>query len=421
MTVHQPGLRAPTDRGGAPAAARTSLASRHLTASGSSAISRMASAVARQRSRGRSVVGMHVGEPDFDTPDNVRAAAAAAIEAGDTHYTAFDGSPAMKSAVQAKYARAGLSFEHDEIVVGAGAKLLLFAAFFATLEPGDEVIVPAPYWGSYVDIIEMMLAVPVIVETAQEDGFLVRPEALEAAITERTRWVMVNSPSNPSGAVYERADYTALLEVLARHEHVWLVADDMYEHIVYGDTTFVTPVQVRPDLRDRVLTVNGVSKAYAMTGWRIGYSTGPAALMRLVGSVLSQSTSCASSVSQAAAIEALTGPQDAVLDYCRQYAERRDLVLAELASIPGVRCAPPRGGFYAFVDWSAFRGARTRSGLLLGDDETFCRHLLEEFGLGTIPGSAFGADGFVRLSFACSSDAIVGGLGRLRAALAALG
>lgn len=291
-----------------PPAARTTVASAHLAASGASAISRMMAAVARQRSAGSTVIGMHVGEPDFDTPANIRAAAAAAIERGETHYTAFDGSPAMKDAVAAKYAKAGLTFGRDEIVVGAGAKLLLFAAFFATLEPGDEVIVPAPYWVSYVDIIKMMLAVPVIVETAEEDDFLLRPEALEAAITERTRWVMFNSPSNPSGAVYQRADYAAVLDVIARHQHVWVLADDMYEHIIYEGTDFVTPLEVRPGLRDRTLTINGVSKAYAMTGWRIGYAAGPGELMQLVGAVLSQSTSCASSVSQAASRGGAHGP-----------------------------------------------------------------------------------------------------------------
>ena len=279
---------------------------------------------------------------------------------------------------------------------------------------------PAPYWVSYVDIIKMMLAVPVIVETAEEDDFLLRPEALEAAITERTRWVMFNSPSNPSGAVYQRADYAAVLDVIARHQHVWVLADDMYEHIIYEGTDFVTPLEVRPGLRDRTLTINGVSKAYAMTGWRIGYAAGPGELMQLVGAVLSQSTSCASSVSQAAAVEALTGPQDAVTEYGKAYSERRGLVLSELATIPGLSCVPPKGAFYAFASWSRFHGARTRSGLPLADDETFCRYLLEDFGLATIPGSAFGTPGFVRLSFACSTDTIINGLGRLRSALAAL-
>jgi aspartate aminotransferase len=301
----------------------------------------------------------------------------------------------LKSAIQAKYAKLGLAFNHNEIAVGAGAELLIFAAFFATLEPGDEVIVPAPYWGSYVDIITLMLAVPVIVETAQEDGFLLRPEALEAAITDRTRWVMFNSPSNPTGAVYQREDYEPLLHVLGSHDHVLVLADDMYGHILYEATKFVTPVEVRPSLRDRTLTINGVSKACAMTGWRIGYGVGPTELMQLIGTVLSQSTSCASSVSQAAAIAALTGPQDAIHEYGRAYTQRRSLVLSELASIPGLRCAPPKGGFYAFVDWNHFRGSRTQAGEVLGDDETFCRYLLEDYGLATIPGSAFGKQGFI--------------------------
>lgn len=279
---------------------------------------------------------------------------------------------------------------------------------------------PAPYWGSYVDIIRMLLAVPVIVETSPDDDFLLQPDALERAISPRTRWVMFNSPSTPSGAVYQHEDYAKVLDVVARHRHVWVLADDIYEHIVYDGVRFTTPLQVRPDLADRILTINGVSKAYAMTGWRIGYTVGPAELTRMIGAVLSQSTSCASSISQAAAVEALTGPQDKVAEYRKAYANRRQLVLDELSSIPGPTCVAPKGAFYAFVDWSVFRGTRSPAGTIVADDETFCRMLLEENGLATIPGSAFGASPFIRLSFACSEAEIVDGLARLRAACASL-
>lgn len=298
-----------------------------LSKVGPSAISRMMAATAELSRQGRDIVGLHVGEPDFDTPENIQEAAIKAMRAGDTHYTALDGSPAIKAAVREKFKREnGLDFTADEIVVTTGAKMLLFSAFFATIQAGDEVILPAPYWVSYSDIVEMMGATPIILQTRSEDGFRLRAEDLERAITPRTRWLLINSPSNPTGSIYRKEDYEPILDVLARHPQVWFMVDDMYEHLIYQDEAFVTPAQLRPNLRDRILTVNGVSKAYAMTGWRIGYGGGPAPLMKAIRAVLSQSTSCTCSIAQAAAAEALTGPQESVKQYLSEYRKRREVL-----------------------------------------------------------------------------------------------
>ncbi len=392
-----------------------------LSKVGPSAISRMIAAAAALRREGRDIIGMEVGEPDFDTPDNINEAAIRAIRAGDTHYSLLDGSPAVKAAVCEKFRREnGLEVSPDQVVVTTGAKMLLFAAFFASVQKGDEVIIPAPYWVSYSDIVEMMGATPVIVQTRAEDGFVLRPEALEAAITPRTKWLLINSPSNPTGAVYGRADYLALLSVLDRHRQVWLMVDDMYEHIIFGNEGFVTPAQLRPDMQDRILTINGVSKAYAMTGWRIGYGAGPLPLMKAIRAVISQSTSCTCTIAQAAAAEALTGPQDAVRDYLEVYRQRRALIVAELAAIPGLAFTPPAGTFYAFVDWRALVGARTPAGAVLSEDEALCQYLLEEFGVAVVPGSAFGSPGFFRLSFASGEANLREGMARLRKGFAAL-
>ena len=343
------------------------------------------------------------------------------MRAGETHYTALDGSPTVKAAVCEKFAREnGLEFDPDQIVVTTGAKMLLFAAFFATLDPGDEVILPAPYWVSYSDIVEMMGARPIILQTRAEDGFRLRPEDLERAITPRTRWLLINSPSNPSGSIYRKQDYEPILEVIAQHPQVWFMVDDMYEHIIYQDEPFVTPAQLRPDLRDRILTVNGVSKAYAMTGWRVGYGGGPASLMKAVRAVLSQSTSCTCSIAQAAAAEALTGPQDAVGRYLAEYGKRRELIMSELATILELTCVPPVGTFYAFVDWSRLQGRVTPEGKVLTDDEALCSYLLQECGVAIVPGSAFGSPGFFRISFASAEHALREGMGRIRNGCASL-
>jgi aspartate aminotransferase len=389
-----------------PAPARLHLSS-HLANTSPSIISQTMAAVAERRRGGHRVLGVHVGEPDFDTPRHIKDAAISAILNNDTHYTAMDGSPDLKDAIAFKFARDnGLTFTRPEIAVSASAKMMIFTALFATVEPGDEIIIPAPYWGSYVDIAEMLNASPIVIPTRPEDGFRLRADNLEKAITPRTRWLLVNSPSNPSGAVYEQEHYARVLEVVARHPQVWLIADDIYEHLVYDEVRFVTPLQVRPDLRDRTLTVNGVSKAYAMTGWRIGYGAGPKELMRAMAAILSQSTSCPSSVSQAAAVTALRGPQDPVEDYRRQYAERREVVVRELDSTPGLSCVTPGGAFYAFPSWKSLIGSVTPHGERLETDGQFCRYLLNEFGVAVIPGAPFGTPGHFRISFASSPDVL---------------
>jgi len=395
--------------------------SRMLDKVGPSAISRMVFATAEMKAQGRRIVGLHIGEPDFDTPAHVVEAAISAMRAGDTHYTVLDGTPAAKAAVQAKFAREnGLDFTPDEIMITAGAKMLLFAGLLATLDPGDEVIIPTPYWVSYSDIVEMTGARAVVLPTTAADGFRLQAEALERAITPRTRWLMLNSPSNPSGTVYGPDHYGPLLEVLARHPQVWLMVDDIYEHILFDGTAFVTPAQLRPDLRDRILTINGVSKAYAMTGWRIGYAGGPAPLMRAMRAIVSQSTSNPTSISQAATVAALTGPQDDVERYRVEYQARRDLMMAELATIPRLTCIAPQGTFYTFVGWQGLMGSRAPDGRVLQDDEQFCDYLLRDHGLAVIPGTAFGSPGHIRLSFASARPVLTEAMAILRQACAAL-
>ncbi len=301
-----------------------------------------------------------------------------------------------------------------------GAKMMIFSAFFATLRPGDEVIIPAPYWTNYTDIVEMMGATPVVVQARPERDFILDPDDLEGAITSRTRWVMFNSPSNPSGAVYERDDYAPLLEVIERHPHVWVLADDIYEHLTYDDVEFVTPLQVAPQLRDRTLTINGVSKAYAMTGWRIGFGAGPVPLMKAIGAVLSQSTSAPSSIAQAAAAEALSGPQDAVADYLAVYAERRTQVLSDVNAIPGLSARAPKGAFYLLVDCSELIGRRTPGGQVIVNDESLCEYLLGEANVGVIPGTAFGVANHFRISYATGLAELREGATRIREAYDAL-
>jgi aspartate aminotransferase len=393
----------------------------HLTEVEPSVISQTIAAVTERKRHGHPVLGLHVGEPDFDTPTHIKDAAVAAIRANDTRYTAMDGSPALKAAIQLKVERdSGLGFEPSEIAAAAGAKMLIFAALFATLDPGDEVILSAPYFGSYVDIVRMMGASPVVLQSRPKDGFRLTADALQSAITPNTRWLMINSPSNPSGAVYQAEHYAPVLDVVARNPQVWLMADDIYEHLVYDDVAFVTPLQVRPELRDRTLTINGVSKAYAMTGWRIGYATGPERLMRAIGAVISQSTSCPCSIAQAAAVEALRGPQDAVEAYRQQYARRRELVVQGLNAIPHLDCVAPGGAMYAFAHWGALAGSSTPTGQRLDTDEQFCQYLLQGFDVAVIPGAAFGTPGHFRLSFAVAPSVLEDALARLRAACASL-
>ena len=370
---------------------------------------------AREMARaGRDVISLSAGEPDFDTPEHVRAAAIRAIEGGATRYTAPDGIPELKRAIAAKFARDnGLDYGADEISVAAGGKQVIWSALQATLDPGVEVVIPAPYWASYPDMVRLAGGTPVIVPTRAEEGYRITPEALGAAITPRTRWVILNSPSNPTGAVLSPDALSALTAVILRHPRVWTMADDIYEHIRHG-VPFATPAQVEPRLRGRTLTVNGVSKAYAMTGWRIGYGGAPAALVAAMRKVLSQTTSCPSSVAQWAAVAALEGPQEGLAARAAAFERRRDLVVAGLAGCPGVACPVPEGAFYVYPSIKGCIGATSRGGAAIADDEAFATALLEEEGVAVVHGAAFGASPAIRISTAASDEALAEAVGRIR-------
>jgi aspartate aminotransferase len=354
---------------------------------------------------GRDVIGLGAGEPDFDTPDHIKEAAVKAIMAGDTKYTAVDGTPALKKAVCAKFEREnGLKYEIDQVTVGNGGKQVLFNALLATLNDGDEVIVPAPYWVSYPEMVVLAGGAPVAVECKAEHGFKLDAASLEAAITPKTKWLILNSPSNPSGAAYTHAELKALTDVLLRHPHVWVMTDDMYEHLLYDGATFATPAQVEPGLLDRTLTVNGVSKAYAMTGWRIGYAGGPRALIKAIATMQSQSTSNPSSISQAAAVAALNGPQGFIAERAEVFRQRRDLVVSMLNQASGIACRKPEGAFYVFPSCEGTIGRVTPSGKRIANDTDFVSELLEAEGVAVVQGSAFGLAPFFRISYATSTE-----------------
>ncbi len=371
---------------------------------------------------GRDVIGLGAGEPDFDTPDNIKAAAIAAIQSGDTKYTAVDGTPALKAAIVGKFKRDNdLDYSAAEITVGTGGKQVLYNAFQATLNKGDEVIIPAPYWVSYPDMVLLAEGEPVFVTCGANHQFKLQPEDLEAAITEKTRWLILNSPSNPTGAGYSRAEMKALTDVLLRHEHVWVMTDDMYEHLVYDDFEFVTPAQVEPRLRDRTLTINGVSKAYCMTGWRIGFAGGPAPLIKAMAKVQSQSTSNPSSVSQAAAVEALTGPDDFIAAHNEVFKSRRDLVVAALNDCPGLHCPTPEGAFYVYPSCAGVIGKKTPDGKTIETDGDFVTYLLESVGVAAVQGEAFGLSPHFRVSYATSTEVLEEACARIKRACEALG
>jgi aspartate aminotransferase len=357
------------------------------------------------KAAGRDVIGLGAGEPDFDTPDTIKDAAVAAIRAGQTKYTAVDGTPELKAAIAAKFQREnGLDYRLDEISVGTGGKQIIYNALMATLDPGDEVVVPAPYWVSYPDMVLLAGGSPVFVTCPDQTGFKLRPEDLEAAITPRTKWLILNSPSNPTGAAYSAAELRELTDVLLRHPHVWLLTDDIYEHLVYDGFRFVTPLAVEPGLRSRCLTMNGVAKAYAMTGWRIGYAGGPTALIKAMAKVQSQSTSNPCSISQAAAVAALTGPQDFIAERSAIFGQRRDLVVELLNCARGLRCHRPEGAFYVYPSCAGVIGRRTPDGDELAESEGFARYLLESAGVAVVHGAAFGMDPYFRISYATSTE-----------------
>jgi len=364
---------------------------------------------------GRDVIGLGAGEPDFDTPDNVKQAAIAAIQRGETKYTDVDGLPELKAAIVAKFAREnGLTYTPAQIHVAPGGKAVLFNALMATLSPGDQVIVPAPYWVSYPDMVLLAGGEPVAVVGVEADGFKLQPAVLEAAITPRTKWLILNSPSNPTGAAYTRAELEALAEVLRRHPQVWVMTDDMYEHLVYGDFDYTTLAQVAPDLYDRALTVNGVSKAYAMTGWRIGYAGGPKPLIDLMRKVAGQTTSNPSSISQWAAVEALNGPQDFIAERGKAFEVRRDLVVSMLNQATGIRCPTPEGAFYVYPSIEGLIGKTTEGGVVIDSDETFTTELLNAEGVAVVQGSAFGLSPYFRISYATSEAVLEEGCRRIQ-------
>jgi aspartate aminotransferase len=357
------------------------------------------------KAAGKDVIGLGAGEPDFDTPENIKDAAIRAIREGKTKYTNVEGIPELKDAIVRKFKREnGLDYKPSEAFVAPGGKKIIFNAMMATLNPGDEVIVPAPYWVSYPDIVQLVGGTPVIVEAGIEHRFKLQPEALEAAITPRTKWIIFNHPSNPTGAAYTHDELKRLTDVLLRHPQVWVLTDDMYEHLVYDDYRFVTPAQIEPGLKDRTLTMNGVSKAYAMTGWRIGYACGPEPLIKAMTKLQSQTTSNACSISQWASVEALNGPQDFLPERAKLFKERRDLVVSMLNQAKGVECPTPEGAFYVFPSCAGCLDKETPRGTLLKNDEDFVTALLEEEGVAVVHGAAFGLSPFFRISYATSTE-----------------
>ncbi|MCB1521860.1 MAG: pyridoxal phosphate-dependent aminotransferase [Hyphomicrobiaceae bacterium] len=363
---------------------------------------------ARQlKAAGRDIISLGAGEPDFDTPENVKNAIKAALDKGATKYTDVDGIPELKAAIVAKFARDNdLAYKPSQISVGTGGKQVLYNALLATLNPGDEVIIPAPCWVSYADIVLLGGATPVFVATTMEDGFRLQPEALEKAITPKTKWFMFNSPSNPTGAAYGLEDIKKLTDVLVRHPHVWVMTDDMYEHLIFDGLKFYTPAQVEPRLYERTLTVNGLSKAYCMTGLRIGYAGGPEPLINAMRKLQSQSTSNPTSVIQWGAVEALNGPQDFIAEHNTEFAKRRDLVVSMLNQAKGIACPKPQGAFYVYPSCAGAIGKTTAKGTKIGNDEDFVTALLEEEGVACVHGAAFEGSPAFRISYATSTEAL---------------
>lgn len=360
------------------------------------------------KAAGVDVIGLGAGEPDFDTPDNVKEAAIAAIRRGETKYTAVDGIPELKAAIAAKFKREnGLDYTPAQCFVAPGGKPIIYNAMMATLNPGDEVIIPAPYWVSYPDIVLLAGGTPIFAEAGMATGFKLQPEALEKAITPKTKWLIFNSPSNPTGAAYTWDELKKLTDVLVKHPHVWVLTDDMYEHLTYDGFKFATPAQVEPKLYDRTLTMNGVSKAYSMTGWRIGYCAGPIELIKAMTTIQSQSTSNPTSISQWAAVEALNGPQDFIAERAQSFKERRDLVVSMLNQAKGIKCPTPEGAFYVYPSCEGCLGKTTPKGKLISSDQDFVEALLEEEGVAVVHGAAFGLAPFFRISYATSTENLV--------------
>ncbi|MGE0828605.1 MAG: pyridoxal phosphate-dependent aminotransferase [Hyphomonadaceae bacterium] len=357
------------------------------------------------KAAGRDIISLSVGEPDFDTPENIKEAAIRAMREGKTKYTDVDGIPELKDAVAAKFKRENrLDYKRTQINVSPGGKAVIFAAFMATLDPGDEVVIPTPYWVSYPDMALLCGATPVFVDATLEDNFKVRPEAIERAITPRTKWIILNSPSNPSGAAYSAAELRGIADVLVRHPHVWILTDDMYEHLTYGDFKFATIAEVEPKLYERTLTMNGLSKTYCMTGWRVGYAGGPEDLIKGMANVMSQSTMHAASIAQWAGVEALNGTQDFIPKFKKSFEQRRDLVVSMLNQAQGVKCPTPEGAFYVYPSIAGLIGKKTPSGQIIQSDADFIGALLEAEGVAAVHGEAFGLSPNFRVSYATSNE-----------------
>lgn len=367
------------------------------------------------KAQGRDVISLSVGEPDFDTPDNIKEAAIAAIRRGETKYTPVSGIVPLREAIARKFKREnGLDYKPSQTIVSTGGKHVIYNALLATLNPGDEVVIPAPYWVSYPEMVVLCGGKPVIVDCAMEHSFKLQPEPLERAITPKTKWIILNSPSNPTGAAYSRAEMKAITDVLMRHPHVWVLTDDMYEHLTYGDFEFVTPAQVEPNLYERTLTMNGVSKAYAMTGWRIGYAGGPEHLIKAMDFVQGQQTSGTSAISQWAAVEALDGPQDHLKVFRKAFEERRDLVVSMLNQSKYLKCPMPEGAFYVYPSCAEAIGKTAPSGKMLETDEDFVSELLEAEGVAAVHGSSFGLGPNFRISYATSNTALEDACNRIQ-------
>src|SRR5262249_8433355 len=367
------------------------------------------------KAQGRNVIGLGAGEPDFDTPDNIKEAAIKAIRAGKTKYTDVDGIPELKAAIARKFKRENrLDYEKGQITVGTGGKQGLYNALAVTLNPGDEVIIPAPYWVSYPDMVTLAHGTPVALDTRMEDGFKVKPEALEKAITPKTKWIILNSPSNPTGIAYTRAELKALADVLVKHPHVWVLTDDIYEHLVYDDFVFSTVAEVEPRLYDRTLTVNGVSKTYCMTGWRIGYGAGPQQLIKAMAVLQSQSTHAPNSIAQWASVEALDGPKDFIPRNNKAFKDRRDLVVSMLNQTRGLTCPTPEGAFYVYPSCAGVIGKKTARGATIATDEDFARELLDETGVAVVHGAAFGSSPAFRISYATANAVLEDACARIQ-------
>ena len=386
-----------------------------------SKISEISSLTARLQEEGRDIIHLGIGEPDFETPENAVEAGVAAIRSGETKYTSVDGTTAMKQAVRDKFLRDnGLDYPVEQIIVASGAKPLLAHAIQAILDPGDEVIIPTPCWVSHPGMVRLYGGDPIFVACPEEKGFKLQPEDLESAITAKTKLVIMNSPSNPTGATYNEAELKALTDVLLRHPKVWVLADDIYEHIVFDGLRFVTPAQVEPGIYERTLTVNGISKGYAMTGWRIGFAGGPKRWTDAMRKVMSQSTGNPSSISQVAAIEALNGPQDFLKERAASFKQRRDYIVPAINQTPHLKCAPPEGSFFLYVNCAGVLGRSAPDGRRIESSTDFAKYLLEEAGVAVVPGVAFELDPYVRLSYAVSMAELEEAARRLRRACSEL-